>query len=475
VDSPTPATPVRAVAPGTDLEQIGGVRLSLALVASLAAGGCFYDMNSPLPDDFASCPDEANTPVEPAEPIDGALTYYGDARPIIDARCAGCHVDGGIGPFPLTTYDEVFFNKDAARSAIAGERMPPWDPNDCCREYLHDRSLTDVERQILLAWVDQGAAPGDPAEPGEPIEPITPGISRVDLTLEMAEPFSPRPVVGNDEVRCFLIDWPLDELTYVTGVNVKPGNLEVVHHVAVLVVDEGDAADLQKRVARDGRPGFECAGDIGALPEASIGGWTPGETGFDLPEGLGRKIPPGGTVLLQMHYDLSSGSTAPDRTSIELKLDAEVERESRTLPVGNPQWLIGAGLDIEAGSPDSSVWFAYDPTRWFGRGNSLELFSATIHMHDYGSAGRVAILRADGSTECLLDVPLYDFSWHGEYLFREPVVIDPGDKIYVECHFDNSAGNQKLIDGELEEPGDLHWGTDQEMCGALLMIAEAVR
>lgn len=446
--------------------------MRLIAIAILATSACFYETGSQLPDDFATC--AADPEPEPAA-VDRTLTYYADAKPIIDAKCAGCHRPGGIGPFSLTGYDDVFFNKEASRVAITSGRMPPWDPNECCREYLHDRSLDDAETATLLAWIDQGAAPGDPGAEGEPLEPSTPGISRVDLTLEMTEDFYPEAKIGNDEVRCFIIDWPLDQLTHVTGVNVRPGNPSVVHHVAVLAIDRGDAERLRRLEGSDGRPGWDCWGELGALPEASIGGWTPGETGFDLPEGLGRKIPPDTAVLLQMHYDTSSRSPDPDRTAIELKLDAEVAREARTVAVGNPQWLIGDGLAIEANSPDTMVWFAYEPTALYGGGEPLELFSATMHMHDYGSAGSLAILRADGTTECLLDVRDYDFTWHGEYLFARPVLINPGDKLYVECHFDNTAGNQKLIDGELEEPGDLRWGTDQEMCGGLLMMAEAVR
>lgn len=445
------------------------MRFVIPLIAATSA--CFYETASQLPDDFATCDSRPPDPVG----IERTLTYFADVKPIIDARCAGCHRPGGIAPFALTTYDEVFFNKEASRAAIASGRMPPWDPNGCCREYLHDRSLDGAESAALLAWIDQGAAPGDPADEGEPLEPSTPGISRIDLTLEMTEDFYPEAMIGSDEVRCFVLDWPESEVTHVTGINVRPGNPAVVHHVTVMVVDRGEAEKLRRREGRDGRPGFDCWGDIGARPEAFIGGWTPGETGFDLPDGLGRKIPPDTAVVLQMHYDTSSRSPDPDRTVIELSLDAEVERESKTVAIGNPQWLIGDGLAIEAGAPDTMVWFAYDPTPIFGDRGPIELFSATMHMHDYGSAGSLAILRADGTTECLLDVREYDFTWHGEYLFAKPVIINPGDKLYVECHFDNTAGNQKLIDGELEEPRDLRWGTDREMCGGLLMMAEPKR
>lgn len=35
------------------------------------------------------------------------LTYTQDVRPILEARCMGCYAEGNIGPFSLTTYEEV--------------------------------------------------------------------------------------------------------------------------------------------------------------------------------------------------------------------------------------------------------------------------------------------------------------------------------------------------------------------------------
>jgi hypothetical protein len=443
------------------------VRLAIALLLS----ACFVESASRLPEGFATCEEEDGGDISAAT----TLTYHQDTAPIIEARCAGCHRTGGIAPFAIESYEDAAFNRAAIRSAVAADRMPPWDAGRCCRDYQHDRSLTPGEKAQLLSWIDQGTPEGDPASPAPPLEIDPGGLSRVDLRLEMAEPFTPRAVIGNDEVRCFLIDWPLAEPTFVTGIDVIPGNSEVVHHVTVMAISRADAGRLEEKDGADGRPGFDCWGDLGAQPEAYLGGWTPGQSGHDLPAGLGREIPGGTQVLLQMHYDVSSGAPAPDRTAIELKLDDAVERQARTLPVGNPQWLIGDGLRIAAGDPDAVYWFAYDPTPLLSKGTPLELFSATIHMHDYGSAGSVAILRASGEVECLLDVDRYDFAWHGEYFFAAPVIIEPGDRIYVECHFDNTASNQKLIDGELEAPRDLSWGTDREMCGALLMMAELER
>ena len=61
-----------------------------------------------------------------------------------------------------------------------------------------------------------------------------------------------------------------------------------------------------------------------------------------------------------------------------------------------------------------------------------------------------------------------------DYYFATPVRLARGDQLYVECHWDNTAANQKIVNGTQQEPRTIHWGTDQEMCGAVVTFSEAV-
>ncbi|HLM73148.1 MAG TPA: monooxygenase, partial [Polyangiaceae bacterium] len=66
-------------------------------------------------------PTGAVTPApEPAE------SYYKDIKPIVDMKCSGCHQAGGVGPFPLTTYEEVSAMKDVSLLSVESRSMPPW-------------------------------------------------------------------------------------------------------------------------------------------------------------------------------------------------------------------------------------------------------------------------------------------------------------------------------------------------------------
>ena len=147
--------------------QKGPHALALACGALLACGG----------DDAAAGPRGGGP----------ALTYYGDAKAIVDARCATCHSPGNIGPFSLTSYEDVETYAVPMRAAIALGTMPPWQPADECNDYAFNFDLTPEERQTLLDFLDQGAPEGDPADaPEGPGPDALPG-SEADLPLRLPE------------------------------------------------------------------------------------------------------------------------------------------------------------------------------------------------------------------------------------------------------------------------------------------------
>ena len=439
------------------------------LAAICLLGACFYDEASPLPDELAVCAAE--------DPDAGAAapTWFRDVEPIVIAKCQGCHSKGGLGPFELGSYNQVANVRSLVRTAIEERLMPPWQPAPCCNTYRWDRSLTEDERATVLRWFDDGMPIGDEAD-APMSQPPTSALPHVDLRAEMPVAFTPSPQIGADELRCFLLDHDaIDRKRYITGFDFQPGVRSMVHHVIVFAVEEDAVSALAAKDGDDGRPGWDCYGEGGELATSKqyIGGWQPGVLARVLPGGIGRELPAKTRIMIQIHYDTGHG-TAPDRSAIELMLEDDVDRVEKAIPVGNPLWFAGDGMAIEAGDPDAMVWFAYDPADLVTKGKTVEIHNVMLHMHELGSIGRVAILRGDGTTECLLDIPRWDFHWMADDYFDTPVRLAPGDQLYVECHWDNTAANQKVVNGEKLPPRTLHWGTDQEMCGAVLTYSEAL-
>jgi len=428
--------------------------LSLASAFVFAAVvACTF--NDPLADDFGACEDEAPL-------LLAGLTYYADIQPIIAERCGSCHREGGIAPFAFDTYQAIYPLRDLIATESRDRTMPPWPPGRCCAEYSHERLLHDAELSAILGWVADGAPEGDIAD-AQDTPPATDGLSRIDLELSMPTPYTPSESDG-DEVRCFVIDWPENTRRYITGLDIHPGEPNIVHHAIVYAVPATKGATYQALEDADEAPGWACPGGLAEGGDTVVGGWVPGSRGLDFPRQIGRAVDPGSSLILSVHYRFAPASAPADTTQIALRLDDSVAREINGLAVYNPAWLLGETMRIPAGEADVTFAYGYDPTAFTGGAALIQ--NVSLHMHEHGASGSLAIERADGSVECLLNIDRWDYDWQGDYYLAEPVRIDSGDKLKVECHFDNSAANQPLG----AEPVDLAWGDDQEMCIATLLV-----
>lgn len=388
-----------------------------------------------------------------------ALTYHRDAKPIIDAYCAGCHRRGGSAPFPLTTYDEVHALRVLIADSVAQRRMPPWSPDGDCTEYLYDRSLSDAQITTLVDWIATGAPRGDPSEAGRPLEPPrSPALARVDLSLSMPEAYTPQRTP--DDYRCFVLPWPRAEPTHIAGFQVEPGT-RTVHHVVALLVPPEEVAGIEARDAADDGPGYDCLDD-GAEQTTRLdrlGLWAPGAGAMDFPPGTGIAVGPGSRILLEVHYSRAAGDMPPpDVSRIDLQLEDQVERAGKIQTWLDQAWPEGDAMRIPAGQRDVVHAYADDPTTAFTGGRPMRIHAVALHMHLLGTQGTLRLDRADGSTECLLHIPRWDFHRQAGYRLAEPRIVQPGDRLHLECHWDNPTDR------------DVFWGqgTDDEMCAGFL-------
>ena len=388
-------------------------------------------------------------------------------------KCANCHTDGGIAPFSLETYEQMHAVRGAVKAAVVARTMPPWLAAKDCTDYRGDLSLTDDQIDSLSRWVDAGAPLGDPNEPPVPVtsDPIT--LSRVDLELSIPTPYTP--IASHDDYRCFFLDWPVTETAYVTGFVVTPGNEFIVHHVIAYVVRPQNVPVFQALDDADAGPGWACFGGPGGEgagpPQASwLGGWVPGNTGEDFPEGTGIEIPTGAKLVVQIHYNSHGSPPAPDQTKILLRTDAAVQKKAAIMPFTDIQWVLNGTMTIPAHSKDVAHSFDADPTTianlmtggTLADGKPLTLYSAGLHMHTLGKRVATRLDRADGTSECHVDVPRWDFDWQRSYTFATPKQVAPGDKLHLECQWDN-AGNTDVNWGE---------GTGDEMCLSPYYVTE---
>lgn len=340
----------------------------------------------------------------------GAPTWHGDIARIIQDRCLSCHHADGVGPFPLETHGQVSGRRRAMiREVVLDRRMPPWFADPAHGSWTNDASLTAIERERVVAWIDAGCPEGDPAQGPVPrTHDGTWAIGEPDLVLDLGAD-QQIPASGTIPYRHVEITNPLKEDVWIQAYEIRPTAPQVVHHVLVFL-DDG-----LKRSAGGVRGFF-----AGAVPGQNAVTWAPG---------LAKRLPAGCTLVFQLHYT-TNGHAATDRTRIGFRFaSTPPDREIFTRSVATTRFQIPPGaanhvITAEQAFTRDTVLLAFMP-----------------HMHVRGTAYRYELVRPDGSTEILLDIPHYDFNWQLRYEASTPILVPAGSRLRGTAHYDNSAGN----------------------------------
>jgi hypothetical protein len=412
-------------------------------------------------------------------PVDDArYTYWRDVKPIVDARCASCHQPGTIAPFSLQTAEEVVTLAPALRAALELGTMPPWPPSGQCNTYAHDQSLPEDQRDVVLAWIDDGAPLGDPAD--EPPAPPKGDEIAWDAELVMPEAYQVSPE-ATDDYRCFVLDWPLDVPQYVTGFEAVPDQPSIVHHVIAFVIPPDQVQTYRAMDDGEDGPGYTCfGGPGGGFSQQWLGAWAPGSRPSADPD-RGILVEPGSAVILQMHYHPTPEPPA-DRSKIRVTLADEVRYQQYVLPFTDPSWVGGGGMMIPAGEKSVVHRFDIDLIPFIGQffpdapltaGEPFLMHTVSLHMHTRGTRASLTVEREHGGSECGLYIPRWDFNWQGGYKLAAPITVNPGDQLSLTCEWDNTAENQPIVDGEPMPAKNVYWGegTGDEMCLAVLTVS----
>lgn len=396
-------------------------------------------------------------------PDDEGLTYYADAKPVIDQNCVSCHQAGGGAPFALDTYEAVTAMQGAIVDAVESGRMPPWLPDPDCRRYPGERVMSDDDKAVLLAWADEGGAEGDVSQAREVDIPSV-ILENPSLELRTREAYLPNQGQP-DDYRCMLLDHEFASDTWISGYQVVPDQTAIVHHVLIYVVPPDSLPEFGTFDDAEPGEGFTCFSDPG-VESMMIGTWVPGSPATTLPNNLGFPVPAGSRVGIQVHYNLLGGAPAADHTAVELKLlDVRPAYEAQNLFLVEDDFMVPAGASQHTVSREFENDFFFPVT----------VISVLPHMHLLGQSIRMDHVKANGEESCIVDIPRWDFNWQQTYDLDPDhfVVVEPGESTRVTCTWDNSEQNQPIVNGVRAEPRNVTWGegTLDEMC---IVIVTAV-
>ena len=126
--------------------------------------------------------------------------------------------------------------------------------------------------------------------------------------------------------------------------------------------------------------------------------------------------------------------------------------------------LVNTSFTIPAGAKEHVVTQNFDvPALMAGK-----VVGITPHMHLLGKTIKVEITRPGQPTECLINVPAWDFNWQGAYLYQNPVIAPGGSRVKLTCTFDNSTDNPF---NPSNPPKPVGWGEETTDEMALAFIA----
>jgi len=398
-----------------------------------------------------------STVVLPAQsPAQSTPTFSRDVAPILYKNCVSCHRPGEIAPMSLLTYEQVRPYARSIRERTELGTMPPWHADATAGTFLNERRLSAAEKETIARWVNNGAPQGDPREiPPVPVFVEGWTFGKPDAVVSMSQPFNV-PAAGTIEYQYFSVPTNFKEDKWVQGIEIRPGNRSVVHHVLVFASEPGSAARPQPFVPSNpgpAGPGAQLGPAVVAavrnrLQNANsargplIATTAPGTNAVVFQPGQALRIKAGSILTLQVHYT-AIGKPEKDSSSVGFIFAKEPpKQEVRTSSFINVQFAIPPGAENHR--VDSQIEFTADA-------HIVALFP---HTHLRGKRWEYQLTYPDGREQVVLSVPRYDFNWQTYYEYAKPIAVPKGSRLLAIAHYDNSANNKANPNSGVE----VRWG-----------------
>jgi hypothetical protein len=427
---------------------------------------------------------EAQIPSPSVPPDQKSVTFNKDVLPILQKNCQMCHRPGDVAPMSFLTYESTRPWAKAIKAAVLSRKMPPWFADPHYGEFRNAPELTPMDINTLAAWVDGGAREGDPADKPPAASWADGWRIQPDVIVSMPEPYRVH-AKGAGEIKEFFVPNPFNEDTWVTSIEIRPGDPSVVHHVIVQVPEQPVAKSgawgalncdcavrLQSAVLgpADRRPddgpfqgGGGYSGEAKTIKRLSGRGtfttmeavYAPGSPPLDFRFHNSAKLIRGGKpIRIEVHYT-PNGKETTDRTMIGFTLaKAPAQPAERRFVVMAPDSLVDVRKPIPAGGDNWETSGELTFTQ------EAELVWFMPHMHLRGKDMTFRLVYPNGREETVLSAK-FNFQWQLGYEVEEPIKIPKGTRMIVTAHHDNSANNVSNPDPN----HDVRWGelTSEEM------------
>lgn len=382
---------------------------------------------------------------------------------IIYNNCSSCHHQGGMGPFPLMSYEDAVNNAFSIQNAVNAGIMPPWPADPDYRHFAYEAVLDDDEINAINQWVNDGMPLGDSSL--APLPPVFADNGSLLQTIDFTVAIEPYTLQYNtDEYRWFVVSNPYTDTIYINQIEVFSGLDSIVHHADISYDITGSSLQYD---LLDPLPGFN--GNTG-YPTYSyyMNAWQPGGNIVTYPENWGIAVPPSADFVLEIHYGPGAQGLV-DSTIMNLRFVTNV---AAVRPI-HVQWIL---YDSAPCLIDGPLVIPANTVQTFHQKSSpmpvdRSLISICPHQHHLGKSYRVWFETTDGDSVPLIDIPQWSFYWQKYYTFQQVQKIPQGARIKSEAVFDNTVNNP---DNPSNPPVDVEKGstTMDEMLLTYIIYAD---
>ena len=340
--------------------------------------------------------------------ITSKYTYNDDVFPIVRAKCGSCHVDGGVAPMSLMTYEEAFPWAESIRGELVASHMPPWNAVDGYGEFRHEHLLTPKELDTILTWATGGNPRG---RLDQKLPPVTLKndwtLGKPDLALPLPAPF----VVSADKMEDtheFTIATATTEARWIRAVDLLPGTPSVVRSALIYVKSPASSS-------------------AEPAPEQVLARWVPGHDPEPMDSGTALRLAAGAEIIARIHYKKTwqfEGKELSDRSTVGIYFStAKDARELLTLPIASPALTA-------ADTSKRVVTFSRTLDE------DLQAVAVSPDMVPPNITLQVEAVLPDGTRRPMIRL-LTRADWDRRYWFEQPLTLPRGTKIEVKANLDD--------------------------------------
>jgi hypothetical protein len=343
---------------------------------------------------------------EAHKPITSKYTYNDDVFPIVRDKCGRCHVEGGVAPMSLMTYEEAFPWAESIRAELIASHMPPWNADEGFGEIKRAHRLTATELDVILTWATGGNPRG---ELGQSVPKVTLRndwpMGPPDVKLPLPSDFT---LVADkmEDTGEFTLPTGTTEPRWVRAVDLLPGTPSIVRSAVIYVKDPSASA-------------------AAPAPERVLARWLPGQDPDPMVDGTAFRLPAGAQLGVRIHYRKTwqfEGKPLTDRSTVGVYFATEKSaQELLTLPVAAP---------ANAAPKDETLTFSQTIDQ------DVQVLALSPDQVPANITLQVQAVRPDGSRTPMIRLNTRA-DWGRRYWFEKPITLPRGTKIEVVANLED--------------------------------------